>query len=299
MITINHGSLKLLAIFATVIDSGSFAAAARRLHSSRSRVSEQVSQLESQLNVRLLQRSTRQLKLTQEGEKILQHARQLDGILQNIEADLTDTEPSGRVTLTMNHDIAHKFILPKLDKLAQRYPKISLDLIVDDNPLDLIEQQIDLAIRIGFIRDESLVARILHQERFALFASPTLLAQYGMPNTVAELEAMPWLMLKQTAEQGAQMLFDNEEPVVIQPLQHHSCNSPYLLQQMVVSGLGVAILLPSTVQQEISDGKLVTLCESLHSEPLVFSLVYPSRRQVPQRTRAVIDFLLSESLFHL
>ncbi|MCF2907166.1 LysR family transcriptional regulator [Pseudoalteromonas sp. DL2-H2.2] len=299
MITINHNSLKLLAIFATVIDSGSFAAAARRLHSSRSRVSEQVSQLESQLNVRLLQRSTRQLKLTQEGEKILQHARQLDGILQNIEAELTDTEPSGRVTLTMNHDIAHKFILPKLDKLAQRYPKISLDLIVDDNPLDLIEQQIDLAIRIGFIRDESLVARILHQERFALFASPTLLAQYGMPNTVAELEAMPWLMLKQTAEQGAQMLFDNEEPVVIQPLQHQSCNSPYLLQQMVVSGLGVATLLPSTVQQEISDGKLVTLCESLHSEPLVFSLVYPSRRQVPQRTRAVIDFLLSESLFEV
>ncbi|KAF7781242.1 hypothetical protein PRUB_b0397 [Pseudoalteromonas rubra] len=297
MITINHNSLKLLAIFATVIDSGSFAAAARRLHSSRSRVSEQVSQLESQLNVRLLQRSTRQLKLTQEGEKVLQHARQLGGILQHIEAELTDTEPSGRVTLTMNHDIAHKFILPKLDKLTQRYPQISLDLIIDDDPLDLIEQQIDLAIRIGFIRDESLVARILHQERFALFASPTLLALYGMPETLAELEAMPWLMLKQTAEQGAQMLFDNGEPVVIQPQRHHSCNSPYLLQQMVVSGLGVATLLPSTVQQEISDGKLVTLCEFLHSEQLVFSLVYPSRRQVPQRTRAVIDFLLSESLF--
>ncbi|RZM71232.1 LysR family transcriptional regulator [Pseudoalteromonas rubra] len=299
MITINHNSLKLLAIFATVIDSGSFAAAARRLHSSRSRVSEQVSQLELQLNVRLLQRSTRQLKLTQEGERVLQHARQLKGILQHVEAELTDTEPSGRVTLTMNHDIAHKFVVPKLDKLAQRYPQISLDLIVDDDPLDLIEQQIDLAIRIGFIRDESLVARILHQERFALFASPALLEKHDTPRTLEELEAMPWLMLKQTAERGAQMLYHHEEPVVLQPQQHHSCNSPYLLQHMVVSGLGVATLLPSTVQTEINEGKLVRIFESLHSEPLVFSLVYPSRRQVPQRTRAVIDFLLSDSLFEV
>ncbi|TMP30786.1 LysR family transcriptional regulator [Pseudoalteromonas rubra] len=297
MITINHNSLKLLAIFATVIDSGSFAAAARRLHSSRSRISEQVSQLESQLNVRLLQRSTRQLKLTQEGEKVLQHARQLTGILQHIEAQLTDPEPSGRVTLTMNHDIAHKFILPKLDKLAQRYPQISLDLIVDDDPLDLIEQQIDLAIRIGFVRDESLVARLLHQERFVLFASPTLLAQHGIPNTLSELEAMPWLELKQTAEQGTQLLYRNDEPVIIHPQRYHSCNSPYLLQQMVASGLGVATLLPSTVQQEVEQGTLIRIFEQLQSEPLVFSLVYPSRRQVPQRTRAVIDFLLSESLF--
>ncbi|MCG7536619.1 LysR family transcriptional regulator [Pseudoalteromonas sp. OOF1S-7] len=104
-----------------------------------------MSQSELQLKVRLLQRSTRQLKLTQEGEKVLQHARQPRDIIQDVEAELTNTEPGGRVTLTMDHAIVHKFVVPRLNNLVQRCPLFSPGLIVDDGPLNLIVQQIDQA----------------------------------------------------------------------------------------------------------------------------------------------------------
>lgn len=297
MSTIEFSHLRLLAIFATVVECGSFAAAARKLHSSRSRISEQVAQLEADLGVRLLQRSTRQLTITHEGQQVYEQARQLPEILQGVEAVTSPPTPSGRVAITMNHDIAHKYVLPVLADFQQQFPQVQLDLILDDSRRDLIGEQIDLAIRIGLPKDDSLIARVLHEERFMLCASPEYLAAAGIPKTVKDLQQQRWIIMNQPNHTDVQYLRQHNKPFEIKPQQYIRCNSPLMMQQMAVNGLGICAILPSTVQREIEEGKLIQLMPSITSEALLFSLVYPSRRQVPTRTRVVIDYLIQAKIF--
>ena len=106
--------------------------------------------LEQCHGIRLLQRYTRQLNITSEGLDIYQQVRNLSGTLEAIEAIASPSSPSGKVPITMNHDVAHRFMLPKLKDFQKRYPDIQLDLILDDSPLDVISEQIDLGIRIAF-----------------------------------------------------------------------------------------------------------------------------------------------------
>lgn len=297
MSTIDFSHLKLLAIFTTVVETGSFAAAARKLHSSRSRVSEQVANLESGMGVRLLQRSTRQLKMTNEGRQVYEQAQQLPNILQNIEAIVKPTSPSGRVAITLNHDIALKFLLPVLSKFEQNYPKVQLDLVLDDAKVNIIEAQIDLAIRIGVPKDESLIARIMHEESMALFASPKYIEQIGYPTTLAALAQCRWIIINQTSHGDTQRFQRENQTIEIKPKLFSRCNSPLMVQQMTIQGMGIASLLPTTVREEIASGKLVRIMPDIAGKPVVFSLVYPSRRQVPTRTRVLIDYLLTEKIF--
>lgn len=297
MISINYSHLRLLAIFSAVVEAGSFAAAARKLSSSRSRISEQVAQLEADLGVRLLQRSTRQLTITHEGQQVYDQARQLPDILQSVEAITTPSIPAGRVAITMNHDIAHKYVLPALGKFQTLYPQVQLDLVLDDSRLDLISEQIDLAIRIGIPKDDSLIARVMHEEQFALCASPEFLNRYGVPRSISDLEQLRWITLIQRNHQDIQYLRKNNKNIEIKMKEFTRCNSPLMVQQMVLAGLGISALLPSTVKEALDQGDLIKVMPSISSEPLVFSLVYPSRRQVPLRTRVLIDFLLEANMF--
>lgn len=297
MSTINASHLRLLAIYATVIECGSFAGAARRLNTSRSRISEQVASLESDLGIRLLQRSTRKLKITPEGDAVYRKASKLNELLTEIEAVAVPDRPSGRVSITMNHDIAHLFFLPVIEKFKARHPEVQLDIILDDARLDLIEEQIDLAIRIGFPRDDSVIARMLHEERFALYASPDYLKTNGTPTNLESLKHHRWVLFTQVTKRATQQLRYQGEIVEIRPDDYYRCNSPLLGQQMLIRGLGLGVLLPSTVRKEINDGLLVQLMPEISSDPLMFSLVYPSRRQMPQRIRVLIDFLIGERIF--
>ena len=299
MSDINYSHLKLLAIFSTVVETGSFASAARKLNSSRSRISEQVALLEKDLGVRLLQRSTRQLTITTEGQQVYEQARQLPNILQGIEAIATPEAPSGRVAITMNHDIAHKYVLPVLSQFQALYPQVQLDLILDDSRVDLIAEQIDLAIRIGIPKDDSLIARIMHEERFILCASPHYLDSVGTPKNKTDLEKLRWITLWQgnKEQRDVQYLQKQGKSYEIKLNNFYRCNSPHMVQQMTLQGLGISALLPSTVQDALDKGDLKHVMPSISSEAMVFSLVYPSRRQVPQRTRVLIDYLLAANMF--
>lgn len=300
MSTIKHSydQLKLLAIYAVVVEQQSFAGAARILKSSRSRVSEQVAKLEQILGVRLLQRTTRQLNLTIEGAQVYQHALKLNDVISDVEATVTTNEPSGRVAITLNHDIAHKFVLAKLPLLQQKYPKIKLDLLLEDQAQDLVMEHIDLALRVGEAKDSSMIGRVLHKDRFGLFASPKFLSEYPEPETLADLENLNWIILPHLAKQSRVQLLLNNKPIELQLKQYQTCNSPFMVQEMVIAGLGVSLLLPSTVRKEIGEGRLVQLLPEFRSEQLLFSLMYPSRKQLPYRTQAVINFFIEAELFN-
>ena len=297
MSTINFSQLRQLAVYVTVIETGSFAAAARQLNTSRSRVSEQVSQLEQVLGVRLLQRSTRQLLVTSEGEDVYRHARQLPDILKNIESVVTPSEPKGRVVITMNHDIAHKFVLPVLENFQSMYPLVNLELKLNDEASDLIADQIDLGIRIGLPKDNSLIGRIMHEESLSIYASPKYVKKNGTPKSIAQLEKCRWIVLPQLDSNNIVHLRRKNGTVELRPTQYYRCNSPLMMQEMTVQGLGISSLLPSAVKAETKSKSLLRLMPSLSSDPLTISLVYPSRQHVPQRTRVLINFLLDAKLF--
>lgn len=289
--------LRLLGVFATVIEVGSFAGAARRLGSSRSRISEQVSQLEAQLGVRLIQRSTRQLNITEEGKRVYDQARRLPDILQEVEALTTASVPSGRVAMTLNHDIAHKYLLPVLEEFQSTYPEIQLDLVLSDDKLDYIHDQIDLGIRIGIPKDDSLIARVLHEEPLHIYAGAEYLAKHGTPTTLNQLNEHKWIGLSQLHGDGLHFLKQKGQTVQVMPKHLYQSNSPMMLQEMVKAGLGLGVMLPTTVRSEINSGQLVKVMPSLSTEQVVFALVYPSRRQVPVRTRVLIDYLLAANIF--
>lgn len=297
MSTIDFSHLKLFAIFVSVVESRSFAAAARKLLSSRSRISEQVAKLEVDLGVRLLQRSTRQLRLTPEGQQVYEQVRHLPEIIKGVEATLTSAEPSGRVSITMTHDTAHKYLLASLPDFQEKYPKLQLDLILRDDKVDLINAQIDLAIRIGIPKDESLIARQLHEERLGIFASIRFLEKFGRPKKVSDLEQYPWILLDQIHHRDIQLLQHRGQTLTIKPKRFYRCNSPLMVQNAVSRGLGLGVLLPTMIRKEIEDGFLQPILPTVRSEPMIFSLVYPSRKQVPLRVRTVIDYLLSEDIF--
>ncbi|MEZ5538190.1 MAG: LysR substrate-binding domain-containing protein [Thiolinea sp.] len=297
MSTINISHLRLLAIYATVVECGSFAGAAHRLNTSRSRISEQVASLEADLGVRLLQRSTRKLKITPEGDAVYRQAAKLNELLTEVEAVVAPERPSGRVAITMNHDIAHLYFLPVMEKFHARYPEVQLDIILDDSRLDLIEEQIDLAIRIGYPRDDSVIARMLHEERFALYASPEYLEKNGTPSSLESLKNHRWVLFTQVTKGATQQLRYQGQIVEIRPENYYRCNSPLMGQQMLIRGLGLGVLLPGTVRKEVREGRLLQLMPEISSDPLIFSLVYPSRRQIPQRIRVLIDFLVEEKIF--
>ena len=289
--------LRLLGVFATVIEVGSFAAAARRLHSSRSRISEQVSQLEALLGVRLIQRSTRQLNITEEGKLVYEQARRLPDILQGVEAITSASIPSGRVVMTLNHDIAHKYLLPVLAQFQEAYPEVQLDLRLSDDKLDYIQQQIDLGIRIGVPKDDSLIARVLHEESLYIYAGAQYLAEHGTPTTLAQLNQHKWIALSQLPGDGLHFLKQKGRTIQVSPKRMYHSNSPLMLQEMVKAGLGLGVMLPTTVRSETDSGQLIKIMPTLTTEKVLFSLVYPSRRQVPQRTRVLIDYLLGANIF--
>ncbi|MDO6477686.1 LysR family transcriptional regulator [Alteromonas sp. 1_MG-2023] len=297
MSTIDFAYLRHLAIFCVVAEQGSFAAAARVLHSSRSRVSEQVADLEGALGSRLLQRSTRQLTLTEEGNRVYEKARMLQEVLQDIDSITTAEQPAGRVAITANHDIAHKFVLPALVAFKQLYPDIYIDFLASDERIDLIHDKVDLAVRIGIPKDASLIARVLHEETFTLYAQPELLKRYGYPENIEALATLPWVLLDLPNWNNSVRLYNESVTRVVTPKHYHRCNSPMMIHRMAATGMGVALFLPSTVADEIKAGLLEPVLPAWTGERMAFSLVYPSRKNIPQRTRVLIDYLADYEMF--
>ncbi|PLW78347.1 LysR family transcriptional regulator [Cohaesibacter celericrescens] len=297
MSTIGVQHLKPLAIFSSVVDEGSFAGAARTLRTSRSRVSEQITQLEEDLGVRLLQRSTRKLSLTEEGRRIYEKARTLSRVLEETHEIASQEKPSGRVSITTPHDIGVSQLLPALASFRNRYPDVVLDIILNDNRLDLIQEGIDMALRVGLPKDDSLIGRVLYEESFSLFASPDYLAANGTPTTVQELAKHRWICLTHVSPRGVHQLYRDDELTTLQSSQFEVCNSPLMMIRMALANMGIAQIFPSTIRQELARGQLVPVMPELKGPSMLFSLVYPSRKQMPLRTRALIDHLMSADMF--
>ncbi|KQV54277.1 MULTISPECIES: LysR family transcriptional regulator [unclassified Duganella] len=280
-----------LAIFATIIQSGSISAAAVKLGCGKSVVSRQLAQLEKDLGARLIQRSTRQLALTEVGQLVLEEARQIERSLDKI-AHLTDSyQQQVRGLLRVSCSMAGRRVLvPLLADFTALHPQVKISLQLDDAMVDLIAQQIDVAIRTSALVDSTLVARKLAESPSVVCAAPSYLARKGTPRTPQELQQHACLVYAVGARVYDEWNFGEAGTVRVDgPLQ---MNDGGALVTAAAGGAGIIKVPLPIVADELASGQLLRIMEDvdLPPGPATYA-VYPAREFLPLKTAAFVDFL--------
>ncbi|ELW9444388.1 LysR family transcriptional regulator [Pluralibacter gergoviae] len=283
-----------IAIFVAIVESGSFSRAAERLNQANSAVSRAVKKLESKLGVSLLNRTTRQLSLTEEGER---YFRRMQGVLQEMAAaenELMESRrtPKGLLRIDAATPVVLHYLMPLIKPFRERYPEIALSLVSSETFINLIERKVDIAIRAGTLSDSSLRAKPLFISYRKIIASPDYIVRHGRPESVAELSQHICLGFTepQTLNTWPLSCCDGQLHEISSGL---SSNSGETLKQLCLSGNGIACLSDYMVDSEIARGDLVELlAEQRLPVEMPFSAVYYSDRAVSSRIRAFIDFLV-------
>ncbi len=282
-----------LTVFVAVVESGSFSRAAEQLGQANSAVSRTVKKLEMKLGVSLLNRTTRQLSLTEEGHR---YFRRVQHVLQEMAAaenELMESRqtPRGLLRIDAATPVVLHFLMPLIRPFRERYPEMTLSLVSSETFINLIERKVDVAIRAGTLTDSSLRARPLFTSYRKIIASPDYLARHGTPASVEELNDHLCLGFTEpvslnrwpVAQADGQLL---EVDVGL------SSNSGETLKQLCITGNGIACLSDYMIDREIASGALVELlAEQRLPVEMPFSAVYYSDRAVSTRIRALIDFM--------
>ncbi len=293
-------NLEALRLFAEVARTGSFAAVARSVDLDPSQVSRAIAALENELGVRLLQRTTRAMSLTDAGTRFLAHiAPLIEGFDRAAEeARSEDIDPGGTVRLTASVAFAQTCILPLLERFRARFPRLVLDLVLTDRNLDLVADRIDIAIRLGPRYAADVIGTRLFQTRYRVVASPGWLQRYGPIATPADLNAHGCLLFS-FPEFRTRWLFrtgDAMEEVAVHPSL--LVTNALVLRAAAIAGHGPAMLADWLIGEDIASGRLVALFPDRDVTATSFDtaawLLYPSRVHMPARVRAVIDFLRRE-----
>ncbi|WP_147195459.1 DNA-binding transcriptional regulator YafC [Pantoea sp. MBD-2R] len=282
-----------LAIFVAVVEGGSFSRAAERLSMANSAVSRAVKKLENKLGVELLTRTTRQIKLTQEGEA---YFRRVQSILQEMAAaenELIESKnmPQGSLRIDAATPVVLHLLMPMIKPFRKRFPEVTLSLVSSETFINLIERKVDIAIRAGNLSDSSLRARPLFISRRKIVASPAYLSEYGVPERVEDLTHHPCLGF-------VEPLSLNRWPVAKADGQLYditpecTSNSGETIRQLCLTGNGIACLSDFMIDKDLAEGKLVELmADKLLPVEMPFNAVYYSDRAVSTRIRSFIDFI--------
>jgi DNA-binding transcriptional LysR family regulator len=283
--------LRAMAVFATVVRHGSFAAAARALGLTRAAVSHQIRALETRLGVPLAQRSTRSFSLTPAGEAFRVHCeRLLDEAHDGIRGmELLRAEPRGEVRITCSHHFGNKRILPALLAFRRRYPAIRLHVSMNDANVDLVQQGIELAVRAGPLADSDLVARRLLREPTMLCASPNYLRRFRAPSTFGELAQQRWVIYPPSQRSLAGRL--NGQAIEITMQGDIVTDSAASRLAFVLAGEGIARLPAYDAAASLASGELMHILPELETAPLEVYLVHG--RRIGPSARLLRDFLLT------
>jgi DNA-binding transcriptional LysR family regulator len=289
----------LLSAFRTFIrisETGSFSAVAREVGATQPAISRQVAQLEEHLGARLFQRSTRSLALTEDGRDLLTHARHIVDAVEETESAIgrRSASPSGLVRLGAPSVFGRLYLAPRIGLLMTRYPGLSVELNVADEVVDMVQEGLDLAIRVGEIADASLVARRIGSTTPSTFASVEYLDQHGEPEHPNELADHDCILFTRLPDAGTWVFTGREGQVSVEVKGRFRTNAVDTMQAAVLAGLGIARLPSWMVRMELEAGLVRPILREWKPKPRPIFAVYPSRRFLAPRTRAVIDFLVDE-----
>jgi len=278
-------------VFVRTVRCGSLSAAARTLDLTPAAVSYRLSKLEERLGTRLLHRTTRRLTLTEDGSEYLVHAQRLIQEQQRLEASVSrrDEVAQGTLKVTMPSSFGRQHIAPLIPEFLKRNPLVRVNLILSDEILDIMEEGVDVSIRICELRDSEFIARKLAPDHRVVCASPDYLARNGLPRTPADLEKHNCLVLSQ------QPFWTFNGPHGLERIKvagNFECNNGEVIREAAISGLGLALKATWDITSALKSGHLVTVLDDhpIASDTSVWA-IYPSRRSVPAKVTSMVTFL--------
>ncbi|CAM3841451.1 LysR family transcriptional regulator [Bordetella tumulicola] len=279
--------------FVRVAESRSFTSAADRLGVSIASVSKSVSQLEARLGVKLLNRTTRSLSLTDDGELLLRRCRQILHDVEATEAEVTGARltPMGKLRVHAPVGLGRKVIMPALLSLNERYPHLSIDADFSDRVPNLADEGLDATIRIGRTADSRVIAKTLTQLRYVTCASPAYLAARGTPTTPAELDRHDCLAYVQwqTGRYHEWSYAHGNESYALTPSGKLNVNHPEAILDAVIAGAGIARMASFIAAPAILDGRLQLVLSDWLAPGTPVQLVYLPNRHLSPRIRAFVD----------
>ena len=285
--------IREMASFVAVVDAGSFVGAADAMGLSKAAVSRHVGDLESRLGARLLQRTTRRLSVTVEGQAFYARCRELLAALDEAEAELTSvgSDPSGlvRVNAPLTFGVLH--LAPLWGRFCDRHPRIALDITLTDRVTDLVEEGYDLAVRISSLPSSTLVSRRLATTRMRLCASPEYLARHGAPQRPADLATHRVISYAYLESQNEWRFSGPTGPESVRVQARIHTNNGDTCRRAALDHQGIVLQPDFIVGDDLQQGALVELMPAYKASELGIYAVYPSRKYMPLKTRRLIDFL--------
>lgn len=277
--------------FVAVVEAGGFSEAARRTGVSKALISKQVAQLEADLGIRLLHRTTRRVSATSSGQAYFEQCRPLLIELEELDASIhaNTAVPRGELRVTAPVSFAELHLMSAVAEFSRRYPQVRVNLVLSDRFVDLVEERIDVAIRIGDLADSSLVARRLGSTSLLACASPQYLARHGEPDRPEQLAGRA-CVVDSNHPAGTRWAFGSGgEAVVVDVSTRILVNSARAARELVLAGQGIGYLPSFAVSDDIAEGGLTRLFPGFEPEPLGIFALYPHRRHLSAKVRLFIE----------
>ncbi len=283
-----------MAVFRRVVEAKNFSAVARETNMSQSTVSKHIAALEERLGTKLLNRSTRSLKLTEAGKEYYHHCIRILNDFQEAEASVGKgkIKPTGTLRISTGATFGRTYLLPHLKEFFKTYPDINIDLLFNDDYVDLVKEGIDLAIRIGPLADSTLIARKIGSSPRIVVASPEYLVKHGRPRKPADLikhnclfyslQKSPDLWYFNSTQEGDESIRVNGRI---------KASSPDAVCDATLEGLGISILGEWYVRKHLKNGHLIKILPDFKPTAYDIHAVYPERRFVPQKVKRMIQFI--------
>ena len=288
--------LSAMNMFIRVVETGSFSAVAKELSSTQPTVSKNIAELESWLGAKLLNRSTRSLRLTETGadyyERCVAILQDVEDAEQNV--GLLQTQPKGLVRVTAAVAFGRLHIVPRLESFFARYPDIKIDITLNDRVVDLIEEGVDIAFRMGNLRDSILIARKLCTSPTAAAASPEYLKKYGVPRHPRDLKEHNYVVYTDLASPGQTSFREFGNPLHIKVSGNLQTNNSEVLRSALLHGLGIAQVPRWLIGDKVAEGELVEVLTEYQSAPSSVHAVYSPGLHVPSKLRCFIDYFADE-----
>lgn len=280
-------------MFMRVVERGSFSAVAREIGLSQPTISKQIGALETRLGGRLFARSTRNLSLTDEGRRYYEHCRQILAAVDNAEQSFQTGQErvAGPLRIASSGSFGRIQIAPRLHGFLRQHPGVTIDLQLSDENVDLVSEGIDVAVRIGELKDSSLVARPIGLTRRCVFAAPAYLEQRGVPATPEDLIAHNCLVFNQLEHFDTWRFERDGHWASVRVKGNVRSNNSEAIRQMVLSGLGLSLSPSWLFREDLQAGRVVALLDGHTPSSLPIHAVFAPDRRQSARVRAFIDYL--------
>ncbi|MBO0663050.1 LysR family transcriptional regulator [Jiella sp. MQZ9-1] len=288
-------TLTRMRAFLAVIENGGFSAAARKTGRSKALLSKYVRELEDELGVLLINRTTRQIALTAAGEVYVRRAATILADLESLNEEAREAtgEAKGRIRVSAARTFGDAQLGLSLVDFAKTHPDISLDIHLDDNFVNLVEEGFDVAIRMTRLNDSALIARRLASLDFAIVASPELVKRLGRPSHPTDIMNFPAVIDSNSRMFSHWMFKDpkSDEQIAVAVSGQFTANSPVTVRAAAIAGLGFALSPSFVVRDDLESGRLVRVLDEYMSSEAGIYAVFPHRRHLPTRVRVFVDFL--------